>query len=801
MSRNFAAVTPPTRPDGYDKRATREMPREASDNSAYEERIYQDSAKLAGTFTGTPQDTNLLGRVKDVRTVAQTVGHKISDYPGETPWFIKAVLTDTADQNRCLTLNLASGKNFKAVANPAGEYYNSLEYCNDGLTWNALPLNTNITPYQDTSVVTGFVFEYDENPLTALRDSSSDITRPTYIEIHWPNEETGENEVFSAFRDPDEDSSKEGTYMYAWNDGGDIYFTDVAPENVEEGTHVWVCEEEWIDVTEDEEWRFTINAPAFPSTPMKAWTGEDLGENSITVLTETVTPTLTSHLWIYDERNGWGDMTAMFNVVIEELLGLPTIWLRGRILHKGGVCPKFSGNTDAITKVEGSLADLLDYRSTSAVAPKYGAFAQMFQGSTALTDASGLVFPTATNPGNDIYPEMFDGCTALTAAPNLSQVTPSENSFFRMFRGCTALTTAPALPRVDVLPYRAYTSMFFGCSHLNSITVHIGTRIGGDALLDWMNGAGNAVDGQCTFYHSEDTFRWRYPSKSGIPGQDQTGQKEWTANPALKTKLFFSCEAGGSLTVSPSIQSGDDVTVGTAMTITPVPDSGFVFDSWISKPASSSVGTGGVLIFNMPYGRYDTAEDKVECVCRFRNNKNLSVNYRIENTSSDLAFVRCPEEDALRGGQWMFAWTPGDTNNTTLMTGIGILYTATLAPQAGSILYKQDASGNWFESAGTITSEVWTDNFTVIVFDNATSYSNSIKISVTGGSTYRNSYKSFCALTAPANASLTIDVYQSDGSTHVATADLHWSDNVTDNPRTVTVLAANKGICLSRDAN
>lgn len=713
MSRNFAAVTPPTRPDGYDKRATREIPREASDNSAYEERIYQDSAKLAGTFTGTPQDTNLLGRVKDVRTVTQTVGHKISDYPGENPWFIKAVLTDTADQNRCLTLNLAPGKNFKAVANPVGKYYNSLEYCNDGLTWNALPLNTNITPYAQQSGVSAIT----ALGITATRDSSQDT-------------------------DGKIASSGEDAHFYAWGyteqgQSGFIFTTTASP---------------------------VVDSPVYMriDEPYFAYTTD------VTAITASTTN---------------------------------LIWLRGRILHKGGVCPKFSGNADAITKVEGNLVDLLDYRSTSAVAPKYGTFAQMFQGSTALTDASGLVFPTATNPGNDIYPEMFDGCTALTAAPNLSQVTPSENSFFRMFRGCTALTTAPALPRVDVLPYRAYTSMFFGCSHLNSITVHIGTRIGGDALLDWMNGAGNAVDGQCTFYHSEDTFRWRYPSKSGIPGQDQTGQKQWTPNPALKTKLFFSCEAGGTLTVSPSIQSGDDVTVGTAMTITPVPAEGFVFDSWISKPASSSVGTGGVLTFNMPYGRYDTGEDKVECVCRFRNNKNLSVNYRIENTSSDLAFVRCPEEDALRGGQWMFAWTPGDTENETLMTGIGILYTATLAPQAGSILYKQDASGNWFESAGTITSEVWTDNFTVIVFDNATSYSNSIKISVAGGSTYRNSYKSFCALTAPANASLTIDVYQSDGSTHVATADLHWSDNVTDNPRTVTVLAANKGICLSRDAN
>lgn len=620
----------PAHPSGYEDRVTREEPRKACDNSAYEERIYQSVEKAEGGFTGEPIDGNLNKRVVAVRKVAQTAGHTIEDYPGENTWFIKTSLG--ADDGAYLELTLASGKAIKFVANPAGEYYNSLQICYDGITWAPVALNT--------------------------------------------------------------DYASTATGIYAGK-----------------------------------------------------------------------------------------------------------VWVRGRINHTGGVCPKFGGNADAITAVSGRLEHLLDYRAVSTVAPKYGVFRQMFQGCTALTIASGLVFPSATNPGNDIYPEMFDGCTALTAAPNLSAVTPSENSFFRMFRGCTALTTAPALPRVEVLPARAYTSMFFGCSHLQSINVYIGTRINGDALLDWMNGAGNAVDGQCSFNHSEGTFRWRYPSKSGIPGQDQSGQKEWTPIPSLRTKLFFSCGEGGSLTVSPTIQSGDEVTVGTAMTITPAPAEGFVFDSWISKPSASSVGTGGVLTFNMPYGRYDEGEDKVECICRFRNNKNLSVNYRIENTSSDLAFVRCPEQDALRGGQWMFAWTPGNTDNTTLMTGIGILYTATLAPQSGSILYKQDAAGNWFESAGTITSEVWTDNFTVIVFDNATSYSNSIKISVDGGSTYRNSYKSFCALTAPAGTSVTVTVYQSDGSTPVATADLHWSDDVTDNPRTVTVTAATKGICLSRDAN
>jgi len=614
--------TRPLPPTGYESRVTNTDPRVASDNSAYEERIYQSVAKAEGGFTGSPIDGNLNERVKEVRNVASTVGHTVADYPGESPWFIKSSFS--VDNGAYLELTLASGKSIKFVANPEGEYYNSLQICYDGITWVPVVLETE---YASTA------------------------------------------------------------------------------------------------------------------------TGEYAGK----------------------------------------------VWVRGRINHNGGVCPKFGGNADAITAVSGALAHLLDYRATSAVAPKYRVFAHMFEGCTALTTASSLVFPSGKS-GISAYIHMFEGCTALTAAPNLSQVSLSNQIFFRMFCGCTSLQTAPALPRVDVLPYRAFVSMFRDCSALNTITMHIGTAMEGDALLEWLEGAGTSVGITHTFNHSEDTYRWIYPSTSGIPSG-------WTPVPDLNTKLFFSCEEGGTLTVSPSIQSGDDVTVGTPITITPTPAEGFVFDSWISKPSVSSVGTGGVLTFNMPYGRYDTAADKVECICRFRVNKNLSVNYCIENTTSELAFVRCPEEDALRSGQWMFAWTPGDTNNTTLMTGIGILYSDTLMPSSGTILYKQEASGEWIESSGTINAELWTDNFTVIVFDNATSYSNSIKISVAGGSTYRNAYKSFCALTAPAGASLTIDVYQSDGSTHVATADLHWSDGNTQNPRTVTVLAANKGICLSRDAN
>lgn len=643
-------TTRPLPPTGYESRVTNTDPRVASDNSAYEERVYQAVTKDEGGFTGNPVDTNLYGRVKEVRNVATTQGHLISDYPGESPWFIKSSFG--VDNGAYIELTIADDgeentyKAVKFVANPEGEYRNSLQICYDGATWVPVVLGTEYTP-------------------------------------------TG--------------------------------------------------------------------------------TGEYAGK----------------------------------------------VWVRGRINHNGGVCPKFGGNADAITAVSGDLSFLLDYRATSVVAPKYRAFAHMFEGCTALTTASSLVFPSGKS-GISAYMQMFDGCTALATAPNLSHVQLSNNIFYGMFRGCAVLTTAPALPAVDVVPLQAYMEMFKGCTHLSSITVHIGDHIVDNALIDWMDGAGTEVNGTCTFNHSGN-FRWRYPSKSGIPGSAQDNQKEWTPVPEITTRFVFSVQGQGTLVgvkfadaESELIyfNSGDFVEKGYIVGLGAIPADGWAFDHWEVKPSagtwteSQQGAVAGLSTTSFPYKRSDTdwEQDKFEAVAVFRDARNLSVSYTLGGTSSDLAFVRYTAGDTTKDGNKMFAWTPGDTNNTTLMTGIGILYTATVSPEAGSKLYKVDAAGNWFESTGTIRSGVWTDDFTVIFFDNATSYVDSLKVEC-NGRTYRNDYMSFCALTAPANSSVTITVYQEDHTSLVAAADLHWSDNVTDNPRTVTVLAANKGICLSRDAN
>ena len=85
-----------------------------------------------------------------------------------------------------------------------------------------------------------------------------------------------------------------------------------------------------------------------------------------------------------------------------------------------------------------------------------------------------------------------------------------------MFRNCTSLTAAPRLP-ATTLSNSCYQGLFYGCSHLNSITLDYIDSFSTEYFNEWV--AGVASTG--TFYYNgSDTTT----GESAIP----TG---WTVTP------------------------------------------------------------------------------------------------------------------------------------------------------------------------------------------------------------------------------------------------------------------------------
>ena len=126
------------------------------------------------------------------------------------------------------------------------------------------------------------------------------------------------------------------------------------------------------------------------------------------------------------------------------------------------------GSGDGFTcKAYGNIMSLLDEEgfATKTDLPNYGSvFARLFEGNTALTDASYLRLP-ATMLAESCYFRMFLGCTALTQAPELPATTLTNLCYCQMFFGCTSLTSAPDLPSTT-LAESCYDAMFYGCTSL-----------------------------------------------------------------------------------------------------------------------------------------------------------------------------------------------------------------------------------------------------------------------------------------------------------------------------------------------
>lgn len=120
-------------------------------------------------------------------------------------------------------------------------------------------------------------------------------------------------------------------------------------------------------------------------------------------------------------------------------------------------------------------------------------FQGLFNGCTAIVDASELILPTenlgaynfqslfygcksllnapdilAKSLGISTCQSMFEGCSALTTAPVISATSVSIDSCVNMFKGCTSLTTAPSILKATTLGENCYNSMFYGCTSLTT---------------------------------------------------------------------------------------------------------------------------------------------------------------------------------------------------------------------------------------------------------------------------------------------------------------------------------------------
>ena len=122
-----------------------------------------------------------------------------------------------------------------------------------------------------------------------------------------------------------------------------------------------------------------------------------------------------------------------------------------------------------LCKVYGNIMSLVDeeYFATAYELTAENTFFMLFDGNTALADASSLLLP-ATTLTSSCYGSMFYNCTALTAAPKLPATILASACYDSMFDNCTALTAAPELPATELADY-CYYMMFNDCTGLTAL--------------------------------------------------------------------------------------------------------------------------------------------------------------------------------------------------------------------------------------------------------------------------------------------------------------------------------------------
>lgn len=157
-------------------------------------------------------------------------------------------------------------------------------------------------------------------------------------------------------------------------------------------------------------------------------------------------------------------------------------------------------NKEGNFHVGGNIASLLvgDNFETDGPGIKKYTFLDFFKNHTGLNDASDLVIPMESAPGN-CFKSMFDSCTGLLDSPKILPATSLGATCYRnMFYNCSSLRSAPLLPSQTA--GSAYQRMFYGCSNLTVIKMRVSTynkdNFVSDGNTKWVAG----VAGSGTIY-------------------------------------------------------------------------------------------------------------------------------------------------------------------------------------------------------------------------------------------------------------------------------------------------------------
>ena len=146
-------------------------------------------------------------------------------------------------------------------------------------------------------------------------------------------------------------------------------------------------------------------------------------------------------------------------------------------LRLRGKCANGTGNEDNYAMISlsgsdvtcsGDIRTLVDYVNYETTSTANASFYGLFEGCTALTDASELKLISNNNEmAESCYAGMFKNCSSLTGAPTLPATTLAQYCYESMFSGCSNLAAAPALP-ATTLAESCYQSMFYSCSSLTN---------------------------------------------------------------------------------------------------------------------------------------------------------------------------------------------------------------------------------------------------------------------------------------------------------------------------------------------
>jgi len=130
-----------------------------------------------------------------------------------------------------------------------------------------------------------------------------------------------------------------------------------------------------------------------------------------------------------------------------------------------------------------------------------------------------------------------------------------------------------------------------------------------EALVSGANGLTFQVPASATAGYSYARFRFSSASGLSYTGLASDGEVEdyWVSIEAapVQYNLTVGTSGNGTVTLNPS---GGTYTAGTTVTLTPVPDSGYVFDSWSGANATDVVYAGGVYTIVMDGNKAVTAQ-------------------------------------------------------------------------------------------------------------------------------------------------------------------------------------------------